>query len=345
MPDSEVAATSMPPCLVVTLGDVAGIGPEVVVRAWGDPHLHAFASLTVIGEVGVLEREARRWNPALQVAAVEKPGSLRSSVQVLPVLQGTAVKLDDVPPGMVSSRAGQASYEFLRRAVEYISRGGADGMVTLPIHKEGLKAAGIPYPGHTEILAALTGTTRFGMMLWYGGLGVTHVTLHMALRDVFVHLSMEAVLEKIELTVKMLSRLKQAELGGRPPRLGLCGLNPHAGEGGLFGREEIDILAPAVRAARQRGFDVTGPWPSDTLFLHGKEGKLDGIIALYHDQGHIPMKLLAGYRAVNITLGLPIVRTSVAHGTAYDIVGKGIADPGGLIEAVRAAALLCGQAA
>lgn len=342
MPESGVFGTSVPPCLVVTLGDVAGIGPEVVVRAWSDPSLHAIASLTVIGDVGVLEREVRRWNPALQVALVDKLGGLRSSPEVLPVLQGTAVNLNDVPPGTVSSQAGQASYDFLRRAVEYVSRQEAQGMVTLPIHKEGLRAAGVPYPGHTEILAALTGTTRFGMMLWYGGLGVTHVTLHMALRDVFVHLSVEAVLEKIDLTVKMVSRLKRVELGGRPPRLGLCGLNPHAGEGGLFGREEIEILAPAVRAAQERGFEVSGPWPSDTLFLHAKNGKLDGIIALYHDQGHIPMKLLAGYRAVNITLGLPIVRTSVAHGTAYDIVGKGIADPGGLIEAVRAAALLCG---
>ncbi|MCS6975525.1 MAG: 4-hydroxythreonine-4-phosphate dehydrogenase PdxA [Gemmatales bacterium] len=333
---------SVPPCLLVTLGDVAGIGPEVAVRAWSDPALHELAALTMIGDVGVLQREAQRWNPSVQVVEVNRPGHLAGGVRLMPVVQGTRELLFDVKPSQVSRQAGKASYDFLVRAVECIRGGVADGMVTLPLHKEGLKAAGLAFPGHTEILAELTGTNRFGMMLYHGGLGVTHVTLHMALREVFSHLKMEAILEKIELTAKMLARLKKEVLEGRRPRLALCALNPHAGEGGLFGREEIEILEPAVRLAQERGYDVSGPMPSDTVFLHAKVGRFDGVIALYHDQGHIPMKLLAGYRAVNITLGLPIVRTSVAHGTAYDIVGKGVADPGGLIEAVRAAARLCG---
>lgn len=332
---------STPPCLLITLGDVAGIGPEIAVRGWSSPSLHEAASVAVVGDVEILQAQVRRWNPGLRLAVVERPRLVRSQPDVMPVMQGTTEPLAGVRPGLVDARAGKAAYQFLCHAVALIRADEADGIVTLPLHKEGLKAAGIAFPGHTEILAALTGSPRYGMMLWHRGLAVTHVTLHMALREVFRHLTVESVLEKVELTAKMLVRLKRAELQGRPPRIGVCALNPHAGEGGLFGPEEIEILGPAVRAAQERGMLVSGPWPSDTLFLRASSGGFDGIIALYHDQGHIPMKLLAGYRAVNITLGLPIVRTSVAHGTAYDIVGQGVADPEGLVEAVRAAARLC----
>jgi 4-hydroxythreonine-4-phosphate dehydrogenase len=203
------------------------------------------------------------------------------------------------------------------------------------LHKEGLRAAGLPYPGHTEILAARTGTQHFAMMLYGDGLGVVHVTLHMALRDVFAHLSTEAVLEKVRLLDDVLSRLL-----GRRPRIGVAALNPHASDGGLFGDEEATIIQPAVVAAQAEGVEVTGPLPSDTLFVRARAGEFDGVVAMYHDQGHIALKLLAGLRAVNISLGLPLVRTSVAHGTAYDIAGQGKADSTSLVEAARVAAKL-----
>jgi 4-hydroxythreonine-4-phosphate dehydrogenase len=198
-----------------------------------------------------------------------------------------------------------------------------------------LRLAGLPYPGHTEILAERTGTRRFAMMLYWQGLGVAHVTLHMALRDVFRHLSREAILDKIRLLDDLMGRL----LGHRP-RIGVAAVNPHASDGGLFGEEEATLLQPAVSAAAQEGINVSGPWPSDTLFVRARQGDFDGIVAMYHDQGHIAFKLLGGRHAVNISLGLPLVRTSVAHGTAYDIAGRGIADATSLVEAVAVAARL-----
>jgi 4-hydroxythreonine-4-phosphate dehydrogenase len=264
-------------------------------------------------------------------------------------MQATALDLDQLCVGRVSAAAGQAAFEFLCRAIDLTLAQAADGIVTLPLHKEGLHAAGLHYPGHTEILAERTGTARYAMALVLprslrtgysergpeGTLAVTHVTLHLALRDVFARLQPEAILEKLELTDTMLRRLVE-----RRPRIGVCGLNPHASDGGLFGDEEERLIAPAVKQARDLGLDVTGPWPSDTLFVRAMAGDFDGIVAMYHDQGHIAVKLLAGYRAVNVTLGLPIMRTSVAHGTAYDIAGKGVADHQGLIEAARVAAAL-----
>jgi 4-hydroxythreonine-4-phosphate dehydrogenase len=247
-----------------------------------------------------------------------------------------------VEAGRVTAAAGRAAYDFLCQAITLTLAGSADGIVTAPLHKEGLRAAGLPYPGHTEILAERTGTRQFGMMLFArgpalppDGLGVVHVTLHMALRDVFRHLSTAAVLEKVRLLDGLLTRLL-----GRRPRLGVAALNPHASDGGLFGDEERCLLQPAVAAAQAESVAVTGPWPSDTLFVRARSGEFDGIVAMYHDQGHIALKLLGGLHAVNISVGLPLVRTSVAHGTAYDIAGKGIADPRSMVEAARVAARL-----
>jgi 4-hydroxythreonine-4-phosphate dehydrogenase len=252
-----------------------------------------------------------------------------------------------VQPGRVSGAAGRAAYDFLCIAIDQTRAGAADGIVTAPLHKEGLRAAGLNYPGHTEILAEQTGTSRFAMMLYCDGLGVAHVTLHMALRDVFQHLTRGAILEKIRLLDGVLTQLlpgHSATVTGKDqdgrPRIGVAGLNPHAGDGGLFGDEEARIIRPAVESAQTEGLTVSGPWPSDTLFVRARDGEFDGLVVMYHDQGHIAVKLLGGRRAVNITAGLPIVRTSVAHGTAYDIAGKGVADPSSLIEAARVAAKL-----
>jgi 4-hydroxythreonine-4-phosphate dehydrogenase len=240
-----------------------------------------------------------------------------------------------VQPGRVSAAAGRAAYDFLCAAIDRTLAGEADGIVTCPLHKEGLRAAGVPHPGHTEILAERCGVERFAMVLSVDGLAVAHVTLHMALRDVFRHLSPEAVREKIHLLHDLQSRLL-----GRAPRVAVAALNPHASDGGLFGDEEETIIRPAVEAARADGVDVSGPWPSDTLFVRARGGAFDGVVAMYHDQGHIALKLLGGLRAVNISAGLPLVRTSVAHGTAYDIAGRGVADPTSLIEAAKVAARL-----
>jgi 4-hydroxythreonine-4-phosphate dehydrogenase len=266
----------------------------------------------------------------------------RPGPAVIPLLPGSDQDLGAIAVGKVSAVAGRAAYDFLCRAIDVCLAGQAGGIVTAPLHKEGLHAAGISSPGHTEILAERTGTRHFGMMLYARspqlphGLGVVHVTLHMGLREVFQHLSSAAVLEKIRLLDAMMRRLQR-----EPPRLAVAALNPHAGDGGLFGDEEARLLVPAVRAAQAEGIPVTGPWPSDTLFVRATRGEFDGIVAMYHDQGHIALKLLGGLHAVNISVGLPLVRTSVAHGTAYDIAGKGLADATSLIEATRVAAQLC----
>jgi 4-hydroxythreonine-4-phosphate dehydrogenase len=244
--------------------------------------------------------------------------------------------LKDVQIGHVSAQAGQAAYDYLCYAIDMTKAKRADGIVTCPLHKEGLHAAGVKHPGHTEILAERTGTKEFAMVLWGDGIAVAHVTLHMSLRNVFANLSTAGVLEKVRLLQGLLPKLLD-----RAPRIGVAALNPHGSDGGLFGDEEATLIAPAVKQGQQEQINVTGPWPADTLFVRAHKGEFDGIVAMYHDEGHIAMKLRCGPRCVNITVGLPIVRTSVAHGTAYDIAGKGMADPGSLVAAADVAAKLC----
>jgi 4-hydroxythreonine-4-phosphate dehydrogenase len=327
------------PRLLFTMGDVAGIGPEVLAKAW--PELTELCQPIVVGDVTWM-----RWAVALvgSTAAVREilaPAEADPSREQIPCIQGTVQQLHEVKPGHMGAEGGRGAYDFLCAAINWTQQGQADGIVTLPLHKEGLHAAGLYYPGHTEILAEKTGTRDFGMMLYARapqvphGLGVVHVTLHMALQEIFGHLSTAAVLAKIRLLDGVMRRLC-----GHTPRLAVAALNPHASDGGLFGHEEKTLLAPAVAQARSQEIAVAGPMPSDTLFVRAQRGEFDGIVAMYHDQGHIPLKLLSGLQAVNVTLGLPLVRTSVAHGTAYDIAGRGVADHRSLVEAARVAALL-----
>jgi 4-hydroxythreonine-4-phosphate dehydrogenase len=325
------------PRLLITLGDVAGIGPEVVTKAW--PDLQTICRPIVVGDVGSLRHAVK---PPLEVVAITKIDKAEPSATKIPCLQGTTQDLSTVAMGKVSAAAGQAAYDFLCTAIDLTLAHQADGIVTLPLHKEGLHAAGVLYPGHTEILAERTGVKEFGMMLYAPpgpnvahGLGVVHVTLHMALREVFRHLTTAAVLEKIKLLHDVMGTLCKHR-----PRLVVAALNPHASDGGLFGDEESMLIGPAVELGVQAGIDVVGPLPSDTLFVQAQRGKFDGVVAMYHDQGHIALKLLTGLAAVNVTLGLPIVRTSVAHGTAYDIAGQGKAAHRSLLEAARVAAAL-----
>jgi 4-hydroxythreonine-4-phosphate dehydrogenase len=321
------------PRLLITLGDVAGIGPEIVARAW--PQLVRMARPVVVGDPGWVERGLRLVGSPANVQPVTRPGDATPSEAVIPCLSATTAKLADVQPGKVSAAAGKAAHDFLTAAIDLTMKGEADGIVTCPLHKEGLRAAGVKHPGHTEILAERTGTREFAMVLWGDGIAVAHVTLHIALRDVFAGLTTPAVLEKVRLLNGLLPKLL-----GRKPRIGVAALNPHASDGGLFGDEEARIIAPAVAAAAAEGIDATGPWPADTLFVRADKGAFDGIVAMYHDEGHIAMKLRCGPRCVNITVGLPIVRTSVAHGTAYDIAGKGVADAGSLVTAADVASRL-----
>jgi 4-hydroxythreonine-4-phosphate dehydrogenase len=328
MPDS--------PRLLVTMGDVAGIGPEIIARAW--PDLLALGRPLVVGDPGWMTRALQLVGADAAVDVITHSNDAQPSPQRVPCLAATQQDLQAVRPGEVSAAAGRAAYDFLCEAIRLALADAADAIVTCPLHKEGLHAAGVPYPGHTEILAARTGAKSHAMLLHGDGLTVAHVTLHMALRAVFANLGQESVRATIDLLDGILPKLL-----GRRPRIGVCALNPHASDGGLFGDEEERVIAPAVAAARHDGVDVTGPIPSDALWVRAAAGEFDGIVAMYHDQGHIPMKMRSGRRAVNITAGLPIVRTSVAHGTAYDIAGKGIADASSLVEAARVAAKLVGQ--
>lgn len=323
----------MKPRLLLTMGDVAGIGPEIIVRAW--PELLAFCRPVVVGAPAWLARAAELVGRRLQLVPVASPPEAEPQPECVPCLVCDTADLQGVQWGRVSAAAGRAAYDFLCAAIDRTLTGEADGIVTCPLHKEGLRAAGVPHPGHTEILAERCGVERFAMVLSMDGLAVAHVTLHMALRDVFRHLTPEAVHEKIILLHDL-----QGRLLGRAPRVAVAALNPHASDGGLFGDEEETIIRPAVEAARADGVDVSGPWPSDTLFVRARGGAFDGVVAMYHDQGHIALKLLGGLRAVNISAGLPLVRTSVAHGTAYDIAGRGVADPASLVEAAKVAARL-----
>ena len=324
---------SASPRLLITLGDVAGIGPEVVAKAW--PSLLNHCRPVVVGDPSWLRRGLELAGTRATVRTVTTPADAEPAADLIPCLTASDQDLSAVTPGKVSAAAGRAAYDFLCRAIDLTRAGAADGIVTAPLHKEGLRGAGLSYPGHTEILAERCGVKAFAMVLAVEGLAVAHVTLHMALRDVFRNLSTAAVLEKAHLLDGLLRKLL-----GRRPRLGIAALNPHASDGGLFGDEEEKIIAPAVAAARAAGLDASGPWPTDTLFVRAKAGEFDGVVAMYHDQGHIALKLMGMGRAVNISVGLPIVRTSVAHGTAYDIAGQGVADAGSLVEAARVAAAL-----
>ena len=317
------------PRLLITMGDVAGIGPEIIARAW--PQLPALARPVVVGDPAWMRR-ALEW---VGVRAEVVGDQEEATASRIPCLSATDQDLSAVRPGQITAAGGKAAYDYLCAAIDRTLARKADGIVTAPLHKEGLHAAGVLYPGHTEILADRTGTREFAMVLFGDGLAVAHVTLHMALRDVFAHLSTAGVLEKIRLLARLLPRLVD-----RAPRIAVAALNPPASDGGLFGDEERTLIGPAVEAARAEGIDASGPFPADTLFVRAHRGEFDGIVAMYHDEGHIAMKLRSGLRCVNISAGLPIVRTSVAHGTAYDIAGRGIADCGSLVEAVRVAARL-----
>jgi 4-hydroxythreonine-4-phosphate dehydrogenase len=334
------------PLILVTCGDPAGIGPEVVVSAWAAA-AHDRVRLRVVGDATLLESVLDRRgvaHPAVQSIGIEDPR--RSRPEDLLVVEPEASDRDaaPVPDARISAAGGRAAAVAVETAAAAVLAGKAAAVVTGPLNKEALHAAGYDVPGHTELLARACGLPddAASMMLWLpaaaggsGGLGVVHATLHEPLRTALARLSPPLVAAAGRRLDAVLRRLL-----GRPPRIAVAALNPHGGEGGLFGDEEARVVAPAVRALAEEGCHVTGPLPADTLFLRAIQGEFDGVVALYHDQGHIPIKLRGMHRAVNITLGLPLVRTSVAHGTAFDIVGTGRADPASMLAALDAASRL-----
>jgi len=287
--------SSMKPRVAITCGDPAGIGPEIAQKAANDPRVRAVCEPIVYGP----------------------PASARFT------------------PGELSGEAGRAAYDTLCEAVKDAQSGVVTAVATAPVNKLAFARAGLPWKGHTDLLAHLTGSPRVAMMFWSEPLKVVLATIHIPLASVTSALTRELVDEIIDLSSRELPRFGIAQ-----PRLAVAGLNPHAGEDGLLGHEEATVLRPAIEAAQNRGIHIDGPFPGDTVFARAVRGEFDAVIACYHDQGLIPVKLLAFGRAVNVTLGLPIIRTSVDHGTAFDIAGKNVADPASMIEATLLAARL-----
>jgi 4-hydroxythreonine-4-phosphate dehydrogenase len=336
--------TAAPPLIAITCGDPAGIGPEIVSLAWAEAAPHHRGRLRVHGDPALLRGvlAGRRGMPqlAIETVAIDDPRPSRPD-SILVVDAGG--DREAVAPGHASAAGGAAAARAVEAAFAAVLAERADAIVTGPLHKESLHAAGYDVPGHTELLARACNLpdSAASMMLWLpgaaagAGLGVVHATLHEPLRSAIGRLTPDLI-ESAGLRLATLL----AALLGRRPRIAVAALNPHGGEGGLFGDDESRLVAPAVARLGSAGIDVTGPLPADTLFLRASRGEFDGVVALYHDQGHIPVKLLGMHRAVNITLGLPLVRTSVAHGTAFDIVGRGLADPTSMLAAIDAAASL-----
>jgi 4-phospho-D-threonate 3-dehydrogenase / 4-phospho-D-erythronate 3-dehydrogenase len=328
------------PTIAITMGDAAGIGPEIIMKSLARAEIYQRCRPPVVGDAGRLAEAGRIVGVDLAVRRVGGPGEGHyrpGSVD--------CIDLGLIPPrlpfGQLSALCGDAAFRFIERAVQLAVAGQVQAICTAPLSKEALHAGGHVYPGHTEILAHLTGTPEVSMMLTAPNLRVIHVTTHIGLID---------AIERIEpgLVERTIARAQETlvRAGIAQPRIGVCGINPHAGENGLFGRgEEESKIVPAVQACTARGWKVDGPLPADTLFFRAARGDFDIVVAMYHDQGHGPVKVMGLEAGVNITVGLPVVRTSVDHGTAFDIAGTGKADERSLLEAIRQAIDLAPQAA
>ena len=308
----------------ITMGDAAGIGPEIVVQACAQglraPHV-------VYGDAGALRRAAAL-GARLDVVEITSPAQASLRAGLIEVIGRGPALPADLPPGQLSAQAGRGAYDYVCAAIDDAQAGAIRAIVTAPLNKHSMHLAGIDYPGHTEILAERSGTTDFAMMLANDELRVLLVTIHVALADVIARITPQA-----ELSALRLADRACRQMGIARPRVAVAGLNPHAGEGGKFGREEIEVIEPAIAQARAEGINASGPWPGDTIFMRARRGEFDIVVAQYHDQGLIPVKYLGLDHGVNVTVGLPFVRTSVDHGTAFDIAGKGVADHASLVAA------------
>jgi 4-hydroxythreonine-4-phosphate dehydrogenase len=330
--------TTQPIAIAITMGDAAGIGPEIIAKAFRD-HADVTRGCFVAGDIDAVRRGAQAVAGAvpIPVARIENVAQAIDvpprCVPVLPV-----VKLEPLPAyGAVSATAGRAAADAVKWAARAAMKGEIAALVTAPLHKEALAAAGVPFPGHTELLQAEAGGMPVRMMLANDELRTVLVSIHVSLRDAIDAVTIDNVLDTLRIAHESLSRAL-----GHAPRIGVAGLNPHAGEAGLFGREEIEVISPAITVARAEGIDASGPFAPDTVFMRARQGEFDVVVAMYHDQGLIPVKYLGVEKGVNVTLGLPLVRTSPDHGTAFDIAGTGRADEMSLVEAIRMARRLSG---
>jgi 4-hydroxythreonine-4-phosphate dehydrogenase len=327
------------PLLALTQGDPSGIGPEIALKAWRDIRDNAGTPFFVLGDASHFERVARALGLGVPVMQTSAEDAERVFAEALPIVALRAPVIGT--PGQPSSADAAATIEAIERAVEMVAKGSAAAVVTNPIAKDVLYAAGFRHPGHTEFLGELA-LRHFGpdvrpvMMLWSPEVAVVPATIHIPLANVPAQLTRDLLIQTGRIVTKDLVQ----RFGIHEPRLAFCGLNPHAGEGGSIGREEIDIIAPALEALRREGVHASGPYPADTLFHAAARGRYDAVIAMYHDQALIPIKTIAFDSAVNVTLGLPFVRTSPDHGTAFNIAGQAKADPSSLIAAINLAARL-----
>jgi 4-hydroxythreonine-4-phosphate dehydrogenase len=321
------------PLIALTMGDPAGIGAEISLKALLEPEIYASCRPLVIGTLAVLEQMRDVLRSGQRLQAVADPAAGRYTLGTVDVLDLSAEHPGPFPLGVATKEGGAAAVAYVEKAIALALAGEVDAIATAPLNKEAMRAAGFPYDGHTELLAVKTGTEVYTMMLASGDFRVFHVSTHVSLRGAIERAKKARVLQVIELAYRELQRL-----GVTQPRLAVAGLNPHAGEHGLFGEEEMHEIGPAVEEAKARGWNVSGPWSPDTVFARAKRGDFDGVVAMYHDQGHIPFKMTEFEMGVNVTVGLPIIRTSVDHGTAYDIAGKGVADAKNMVQAVRLAA-------
>ena len=331
MKDEVASRHSQRPRIAITMGDPAGIGPEIILKALAVEGVYGLCKPVVYGDIAWM-RKAAKAVPPVEI----EPGYIEVNFDKLVtklVRQATDADLSGVHWGEMSAEAGKAAAQCVIAAAEAAQRGDVDAIVTAPLNKEAMALGGYAYPGHTELLAHITHTPRYGMLLLSGELRVVHVSTHVSLREAIERVKMARVLECIQLGHRACR-----DLGIAAPRIAVAGLNPHAGENGLFGTEEEREILPAVLAAQREGMDASGPHPPDTVFARAVKGAFDLVVAMYHDQGHIPVKLHGFESGVNVTVGLPIIRTSVDHGTAFDIAGKGVASETSLLEAIRVAA-------
>ena len=321
------------PVIAITMGDPAGIGPEIIVKAIGSDKLFPICRPVVIGNTGVLKKMIEDMQLPIIVRIITSPKEADPHKGRLDLLDFNNVDLAHHKWGVPDKSSGTAVVDYIRKAVDLCMKNEAHAVVTAPINKEIMNAAGHHFAGHTELIAYLTNSKEFGMMFVGGGMRIILVTIHVALKDVARHVNTASVLKTLRLADKAMK-----DFGIEKPHIGVAALNPHAGEGRLFGSEEWDEILPAVIKARQEGIHASDPIPADTLFYKAHNNFYDMVVAMYHDQGLAPLKMLAFGNAVNVTVGLPIIRTSVDHGTAYDIAGKGCANPESLLEAVKLAA-------
>ena len=330
------------PRIAITMGDPAGVGPEICLHLLANADIPKLCTPIVFGDAAVLRACAAKTNLPFRapVLAPDDWPQYFASMAAPSVLDLGVISLNDFTPGTINAATGRAGYTYVNRAIDAALAGQVAAVSTAPLNKEAMSLAGIKFPGHTEIFAARTNTARSCMMQYSDEITCTFVTVHVGYTEVPKLLTTERILDVIELTAAGLQRIR-----GRAPKIVVCGLNPHAGEHGLFGeREEERLIIPAIEAARARGHQVEGPLPPDTAFLPWKRRSTDAFVCMYHDQGHIPVKALAFDCAVNTTLGLPIIRTSVDHGTAFDIAWQGRANPNSLYEAVKLAVRLAAGA-